>query len=326
MKMAGALHGALYAGNISLWTNWAFEDMQLTKNIPNSSFYTSMNYYRFIRPGADRIFTESLHADAMVTGFENTDGTIVFVIINKGTGALAVNLDGYSLSGQYDIYRTTDKENCINAGIFNPADGPLTLTANSVTTLVGTISSLAMDEVADLTINKGDPEQTIEVTGISNGELSLEDLTIEAATSDASLTTNLSISDINITNGTAIVSFTPSTDIMGSATITLTLKDAENNSVYTQFDVVIGNVSDADLLAKGVSIYPNPVNKGPLVISVSDDTFKNITILDVMGRVVHTGVIEGLLTQIDVSSFSKGIYLITIEGQNQILTKRIMVQ
>ena len=55
MSLAGALHGSLWAGNITLWTNWSFGDMQLTRNEPNSSFYASKNFFKYIRPGAVRI-------------------------------------------------------------------------------------------------------------------------------------------------------------------------------------------------------------------------------------------------------------------------------
>lgn len=328
MKMAGALHGALYAGNISLWTNWGFEDMQLTKNVPNSSFYTSMNYFKFIRPGAKRIKTETSHPDVMVTGFENTDGSVVFVLINKNaTTPLATNITGSLLPPQFKVYTTSAKENFASKGSYYVTQGPVILAANSVTTLVGKLSELAMDAIADVAVNKGAPAQTVDVTGITNGAAGLSGVTLEVKTSDATLTTNLSVSSINSTNGTAIVSFTPATNKMGTATITLTLKDADDNSIITTFKVVVGNTSNSVIEGNGVRVYPNPVVNGPLVVSVPEVAlFNRISIRDVAGRLVYSGAIEGNETRIDVSSFGKGVYFVTIEGEIKKVTERVMIK
>lgn len=326
MKLAGAIHGSLYAGNISLWTNWGFEDMQLTKNLPNSSFYTSMNYFKFIRPGAVRVKTESLHPDVMATAFENPDGTMALVMINKGTNALAVNLKGAGMPGKYEVFRTTEKENCTSMGVHIMSQGPVTLPSNSVTTLVGKLSSLMMDPVADVSLNKGDPQKTVEITGISNGTHGLSGVSLEANSTDPALTTGLTVSAINTSNGTATLSFTPASDKMGTAAIYLSLKDSEDNIVYRTFNVVIGNTSTEDNHSVDFRAYPNPVNDGSLNLETSVPGYERFTIRDLTGRIIYTGVIENNRTKVDVSGFSKGVYLVNFEGKDKTVTKRVVIQ
>ena len=86
MSLAGAIHGGLKFGNISWWTNWAFDGVQLTKMKPNSSFYASKNFFKYIRPGAIRIGSSSDHVDLLETAFYHPQNkTYTIVMINKGS-------------------------------------------------------------------------------------------------------------------------------------------------------------------------------------------------------------------------------------------------
>jgi hypothetical protein len=62
-----------------------------------------------------------------------------------------------------------------------------------------------------------------------------------------------------------------------------------------------------------ISIYPNPTSSE---ITISSEKFSNeaYTLYDQMGRIVGSGKLTGTTTNISLSSLSKGIYLLKVEG------------
>lgn len=69
-------------------------------------------------------------------------------------------------------------------------------------------------------------------------------------------------------------------------------------------------------------VYPNPV-ADVVTITLSQSTTADIEIADLMGRVVKTATITNSETQIDVSSFDAGIYLVRIKGDTPQVIKLI---
>ncbi len=61
-------------------------------------------------------------------------------------------------------------------------------------------------------------------------------------------------------------------------------------------------------------IYPNPTN-GQLTIELSANNESEYSIIDVTGRLVKSGKLEGFQTSIDVSHFKTQIYFIKIGEQ-----------
>jgi hypothetical protein len=60
-------------------------------------------------------------------------------------------------------------------------------------------------------------------------------------------------------------------------------------------------------------VYPNPTSSE---ITISSEKFSNeaYTLCDQMGRIVGSGKLTGTTTNISLSSLSKGIYLLKVEG------------
>ncbi|MBN2092961.1 T9SS type A sorting domain-containing protein [candidate division KSB1 bacterium] len=137
LSMAGAIHGALYAGNVSLWTLWSIDGTLVQSGTPTASFYTSKNYYKFIRPGAKRIEAKSTSNDLLITAFDHRDNcTITVVVINKGKAPASVLLNGQLLPPAMDIYTTANNQNCEFRGTTSGTN-PTALPAQSVTTFIG---------------------------------------------------------------------------------------------------------------------------------------------------------------------------------------------
>jgi O-glycosyl hydrolase len=93
LSLAGAMHGALTAGNVSLWTLWSIEGTLMDGSRRTPSFHAARHYYSFIRPGWKRTACAATNADLLVSASCGGDETAV-VMINKGSNALAVQVAG----------------------------------------------------------------------------------------------------------------------------------------------------------------------------------------------------------------------------------------
>ncbi len=136
-SLAGAIHGALVYGNVSLWTLWNIEGTLMDRGKPTASFYTSKNYYKFIRPGSRRIDVSETHNDILTSAFiDPKNETLTTVLINKSSEPLKVTILGDSIPTTFDMYLTAEYVNFEYNGR-NSAGQLIILPPKSVATLVG---------------------------------------------------------------------------------------------------------------------------------------------------------------------------------------------
>lgn len=325
LNMAGALHGSLWAGDITLWTNWGFGDMQLTKNIPNSTFYSSKNYFKFIRPGAIRVTSSASAADLLVTAFRNTDGKLVMVIVNKGTSAISTSFQGNNLPMEYALHRSSKYENCIPAGTVNIVDEALILPASSVTTLVSENNSpLTINQVSNQIVLKNSGEHQVELSGISDGQGSTNGLTLTADVSNPALFSATSVSTIDV-SGIASFTYTPATDAIGSALVTLTLTDGSSTrqmSFYIFVNPLTGSdTPDADALVA----YPNPASE-VLNVRLDSRRYNQLAIQDLSGRTLYATKVSTDYLQVNTRPLTKGYYLLKATGKEGVAIVRVVIE
>jgi O-glycosyl hydrolase len=137
LSLAAAIHGALVWGNVGLWTLWDIEETLIIKGQPTASFYTSKNYYKYIRPGARRIRAIHEDSDILACAFvhpETKQQTLV--LINKGASTKNILLSGDRHADEYEVYTTARHMNFEFKG-YGVKGGQVLLPASSVTTLVG---------------------------------------------------------------------------------------------------------------------------------------------------------------------------------------------
>jgi hypothetical protein len=88
-----------------------------------------------------------------------------------------------------------------------------------------------------------------------------------------------------------------------------------NTTMHRIFEgfVSVLNLQDLSKEKKQFILYPNPTSSE---ITISSEKFSNeaYTLCDQMGRVVCSGKLTGTTTNISLSSLSKGIYLLKVEG------------
>ena len=142
LSLAGAIHGALTAGNISLWTLWDIEGTLISSGKPTGSFYTSKNFYKFIRPGASRIKVIEDHDDILASSFiDQENNSLTTVLINKGPEPVTITLAGSAVPLEYDIYLTAEYINFEFQGR-RAVSQLIILPPGSVTTCVGSLEEV----------------------------------------------------------------------------------------------------------------------------------------------------------------------------------------
>jgi len=140
LQMAMDIQDYLVYGNYSAWIYWQLSGKAdgsysiLVDGQPTPKYYAAKHFYRYIRPGAVRVKAESKIESLHVSAFHHpVDGTLTLVLINKGDEELSLTLNtGY----EYDIYRSSETEECIAAGLFHPGD-VLSVPAKGIVTLKG---------------------------------------------------------------------------------------------------------------------------------------------------------------------------------------------
>lgn len=74
---------------------------------------------------------------------------------------------------------------------------------------------------------------------------------------------------------------------------------------------------------ENISIYPNPAKDNINVGGVPDYP-STVFITDITGKLLTTTIIEEHNTQIDISNFPKGVYILKISGNNTNITRRFI--
>ncbi|MFC2090196.1 glycoside hydrolase family 30 beta sandwich domain-containing protein, partial [Bacteroidota bacterium] len=315
LSFAGALHGSLYAGNISLWTNWSFGDVQLTKNVPNSTFYATKQYARYVRPGAVRVGSESDHAKLLVTAFENPDGKLAIVVINTGTGPVSVKLEGDNLPYGYDVVRTMQFENAEKLDSYLQSEDGLIFPARSITTLISNdAAELYITVPEDVQVNNTDGEQQVIITGISYSDGSTEGLELSYSLEDSTLFSSVQLSAINA-SGEASFTFVPGgNEVEGSTRVNLVLDDDKGNFKHVYFTITVNRVEGtASVREQEFMLYPNPATEF-LYAVLPGNTYTSVNVRDLSGKMILEFVPVSDHIKLNVSDLESGMYIFEAVG------------
>lgn len=80
---------------------------------------------------------------------------------------------------------------------------------------------------------------------------------------------------------------------------------------------------DNNVRASKIRIYPNPANE---LLSIETDLsdHRSIEITSLNGQMIYSTKMEGTAHQVDLSSFRKGAYFITIRSKDHVTTRKII--
>ena len=126
---------------------------------------------------------------------------------------------------------------------------------------------------------------------------------------------------------------TPSIQVSTSGTYVVTITDdngcTDTDDVVVTVEICSGTKQPG--LKGSYKVYPNPTNGlVNLEMIQFDQGDYRITVFNVQGQLMHTEKInissDRNITQIDMSSFSKGTYLFKVASDAGVLVRRVIVQ
>ncbi|HEX5027021.1 MAG TPA: glycoside hydrolase [Agriterribacter sp.] len=142
IALSKAMYIALQYGNVSAWLFWSLSTTQLDAYSLMSAggekskrYFVSKNFYRYIRPGAQRFKISSDDEHLLPLAFTNTnEQSNTIVIINDDITGKPVRLSGTGLANEYSIFATSADHDCKAMGstdvkdvVLIPAKGVVTL-------------------------------------------------------------------------------------------------------------------------------------------------------------------------------------------------------
>lgn len=210
-------------------------------------------------------------------------------------------------------------------------DVTINVTADGVTTSrtftieAKNYSAPTLDAVAQpLVYNEGIGNQTLTLTGITDGDLGTQTISVSAElinSSPAGVLTDLAVNYTSPDNS-AQLSFTPA--VPGTCQIRVTITDngpdGFNNTVST-LNVTVNNVdATVDALFRALQLSPVPV-VDELRVTCDGVVFDSYEIRSADGRLLLMGKVEAASGIINVSTLHSGFYVISLSKSGQKLSR-----
>jgi glucuronoarabinoxylan endo-1,4-beta-xylanase len=135
---------AILYGDLSGWVYWqgsnakGIDEYSLMSDVTvGKKYHASKHFYRFIRPGAVRVASESHNQNITAAAFEHQEnGTHTIVLINTHNTPKPVKIQmaGENIPSEYEIFVTSATKNCESEGKKSSGESIL-LPARSIVTL-----------------------------------------------------------------------------------------------------------------------------------------------------------------------------------------------
>ena len=93
-------------------------------------------------------------------------------------------------------------------------------------------------------------------------------------------------------------------------------------SIYAQEGKQYSKNQDATI--DGLNFYPNPVSNGKIYITSKSSLDKDVTIYDVLGKLVFQATLTS--KELNISSLSSGVYIIKIKEADTTATRKLIVR
>ncbi len=284
MPAAEAIFLALKYGKVSAWVWWYIRDELM--NIGETtlpSFYASMQYFRFLRPGALQIESNiKKNENVLVTAYHHpiTDTTAV-ILLNIGDEEKTVRVRGTNAPVKYRHYVSSMAYNFEQMTLIE--NGVVTLPAKSITTLVSEENSpITMDKISPQYALMNDNEtQSFQITGIQDNGQENPDLTIRVSTTVPELFTNLNVSFDD--NTTATVTYDLVSDAFGEGEIIVTVENANPDETRIQYidAEILKFINQPPTIDQKEDVYVNKAMEERLIkltgISDGDDGSQNLS-------------------------------------------------
>ena len=108
----------------------------------------------------------------------------------------------------------------------------------------------------------------------------------------------------------------------GSCTLYYRVKQTDKDGKFTYSKVVITN----PITNMPVRVYPNPANGIVNIVTTGDFSQASIRLLDVTGRILRTGKMNGSQHPIETKNLPDGTYLVQAISNHNIFSQKIVVR
>ncbi len=159
---------------------------------------------------------------------------------------------------------------------------------------------------------------SVEIYWITAVEINNDYFTIERSNDGVifeSLTTKKGAGNCNYKINYSAVDNAP---LSGISYYRLKQTDYDGSFSYSQIESVYTNVKE------DFKIYPNPNESGILKISTGNSSNFEVKIIDAIGRIIYQEQSNNSLTELNLTQFEKGVYMIFIIAENSNFTKKLI--
>ncbi len=108
---------------------------------------------------------------------------------------------------------------------------------------------------------------------------------------------------------------------VGGGDVYIIVKTTDGEFKDSCYVTVITGISNTEV--PGFKLYPNPANN-LLTIETDKPEHLSIEIITLNGQLMYTSRMEGSLQQIDLSSFQRGLYFITVRSRDYVRTEKVI--
>lgn len=204
---------------------------------------------------------------------DNTTGSIKFQPVGNQNGSAIITVTVED--GGYDLDLSTKADN-----------------ASFLRTFLVTVTPLndppTLDALDDMILAEDAPEQTVDLTGITDGDEGLQPLKVTAVSSNTGLIAHPTI-DYTSPNTTGTLKFTPTADLSGISIITVTVEDGGN-------DNDLSTTGDNASFFRSFIVRINAENDKPTLAAIPDQTLQEdeSRTLDLTGITAGGGEVQPL--------------------------------
>ncbi|HEX8547895.1 MAG TPA: T9SS type A sorting domain-containing protein, partial [Cytophagaceae bacterium] len=233
--------------------------------------------------------------------------------------------------GAYEMVSTMKNAPYKDMGVI--ASGTVLLPSSSLNVLHSSTGNVkpTIDVLPNLVAGLDKGAKTVNLTGITDGEaVKSQVLAVSAKSADP----GVAMVSVEYTspNSTGNLVVTPVK--VGTTKVRVLVKDNGGvanggvDSTFTEFTVVVTQVTGVAKADQGtIYVFPNPAN-GQINVSMSAESITELSIADLSGRVLlqQTLASDDRSTQVDVSQLTKGLYIITAKGKQNVLVTKFYKQ
>jgi hypothetical protein len=118
----------------------------------------------------------------------------------------------------------------------------------------------------------------------------------------------------------------PNVPVNGTYTVTLVVPNGCTSAPSTP--VLVTATAVASLNGVRLRVYPNPTTDGVLTLDLSGVNAKTaqLTVLNALGQVVHTGTVAAGTASLKLTQRAAGVYTFRVQTAEGVLTQRVVRQ